>query len=37
LKKLGNLYWFTVEFGACYENGKIKGFGAGISSSIEES
>ncbi|EGR33242.1 hypothetical protein IMG5_057970 [Ichthyophthirius multifiliis] len=37
LKKLGNLYWFTLEFGACYEKGKIKGFGAGIASSIGES
>ena len=37
LKKLGNLYWYTLEYGAVKENGEIKGYGAGIGSSISES
>ncbi|CAD8119160.1 unnamed protein product [Paramecium primaurelia] len=36
LSRLGTLYWFTLEFGAYKENGLIKGYGAGIASSIGE-
>lgn len=34
LSRLGTLYWFTLEYGACKEDDKIKGYGAGIASSI---
>ena len=37
LKKLGNLYWYTLEYGAVKEKDQIKGYGAGIGSSISES
>lgn len=36
VKELGNLYWWTIEFGICMENGQNKALGAGIISSINE-
>ncbi|EAR93404.2 biopterin-dependent aromatic amino acid hydroxylase (macronuclear) [Tetrahymena thermophila SB210] len=36
LRRLGNIYWFTLEFGACKENGKMKAYGAGIIGCIGE-
>lgn len=37
IKKLGRVYWFTVEFGLIEEMGKTKIFGAGLISSFGES
>jgi phenylalanine-4-hydroxylase len=34
--QLGAIYWFTIEFGMCFEDGKRKFFGAGIAGSIKE-
>ena len=36
LKMLGNVYWFTIEFGVLYEKGKRKFYGGGIASSSAE-
>ena len=36
LKRLAALYWFTIEFGICIENGKKKAYGAGVMGSLTE-
>jgi len=36
LKKLGTLYWWTVEFGLCRQDDGIRAYGAGILSSYGE-
>lgn len=37
IKRLGRLFWFTVEFGLIRENGQVKIYGSGLVSSHSES
>lgn len=36
IKLIGAVYWFTIEFGACKEQGKMKFYGAGIGGGLGE-
>ena len=36
IKRLGTVYWFVLEFGACREDGKVKAVGPGLLSSFGE-